>query len=73
MDSTSFELGRQLFKRIGEQQAARLPVLIAGDCADFAAYKFQAGYLTGLNDVIRWLEEINLADDERGSPFARAS
>jgi len=70
MDATSFELGRQLVKRVQEQQAARLPPMVAGNCADFGAYKFQAGYLTGLNDVLRWLQEINLADDNRGSPFA---
>jgi len=71
MDATSIEIGRLITKAVQDARDARQPVLIA-QATEFGTLKFNAGYLTALNDVLRWLEEINL-EDQKGSPFGRAA
>jgi hypothetical protein len=69
MDATSNFLGRKLLERLREKEAVLQPILLAGRAQDFADYKQRAGYLEGLRDAIRWIEEISLEDERR--PNAR--
>jgi hypothetical protein len=47
-----------LERKIKEAMDKRGNALVAGECDDYAAYKFEVGYLTGMNDALALAEEI---------------
>lgn len=65
MDAASVYIARKLVERIEEKREEMTRPLILGQAADFADYKDRAGYLRGLADALRWLEEIRFDDEER--------
>ncbi len=63
MDAISVWLGRELKKRLVEQDAILGAVVTGGSVADYAHYKFICGQLNAYRKVAEW---INDADpDER--------
>lgn len=65
MDAASVFALRKLIERIEEKQREMTKPLILGQAIDFADYRQRAGFLAGLADVRRWIEEISLEDEER--------
>jgi hypothetical protein len=74
MDATSIFVARKLVELIEAKQKEMLRPLIQGAATDYPDYKKRAGYLAALEDVIKWIGEINAEEDDQGrGPFARAS
>lgn len=73
MDASSIFVAKKLTEMIEQKQTEMLRPLIRGLAADYSDYKKRAGYLEALGDVLRWMQEINAEDDDRGGHFARAS
>jgi len=48
-----------LKKKIENAMQTRVATLVTGVPEDYAAYKFEVGYLTGLNDVLALCEETD--------------
>jgi hypothetical protein len=67
MDAASVFLGRELMKRMEEQKGKQTEMVLIGACRDYADYKGKVGYLKGLTDCLKWIEEISLG----GSSHAR--
>lgn len=65
MDSASLYFGRRLMDMIQEKQAEMRKPLLQGQAIDYPDYRARAGYLTGLADVVRWMESITLEDEEK--------
>ncbi len=50
---------------IEEKQAEMRKPLLEGRAIDYPDYRARAGYLTGLADVVKWMKEITLKDEEK--------
>ncbi len=47
-----------LRKRIAEVRLQSAEILAGGRCADFSEYRYSVGYITGLDDVVKLIDEI---------------
>ena len=64
MDAASLYFGRKLLDRVRAKQGEMNKPLLLGQALDFPDYKARAGYLKALSDVVKWMEEIGLEDEE---------
>jgi hypothetical protein len=64
MDAFSSFLGRELTKRIEEQIAEYTKPLMEGTLTGYPEYQGRVGYLKGLRDALKFLDEIRLEDEE---------
>jgi hypothetical protein len=71
MDATSVFIGRKLTEWIDAKKAANEHVIKRGMASDFPDYKYRAGYLSALDDVLEELKHID--NEEETNHFARAS
>ena len=51
--------------KIAEVLDARLHQMAAGVCKDYSAYKEEVGYIRGLEDAIKFAEDVEREPDER--------
>jgi hypothetical protein len=65
MDAASVYFRHRLGTLIEEKQTEMMKRLMQGVAVDFADYKERAGYLKGLADVIDWMNQINMQDEQR--------
>ena len=66
MDAASLFFGRKLLDIIAAKQAEMTRVLLQGQgVIDYPDYRHRAGYLSGLADVVKWMEAITLEDDAK--------
>jgi hypothetical protein len=71
LDAASLHFGRRLMDLIREREAVRREPLLMGQATDFADYKFKAGYLRALADVVGFMDGITMEDDNKGHPAIR--
>lgn len=50
---------------IEAKQAEMQKPLLQGQAIDYPDYRARAGYLRGLADVVSWMMEITMADNEK--------
>jgi hypothetical protein len=65
MDAASLFFGRRLLELIQDKQGEMQKPLLLGQALDFPDYKQRAGYLRGLADVVKWMEDITMEDETR--------
>jgi hypothetical protein len=65
MDAASLYFGRRLMDLIREKQAEMQRVLLQGVAVDYPDYKYRSGYLRGLADVVSFMEQVSLEDDNK--------
>lgn len=56
---------RQLRLKISEVLDTSLAHLASGVCKDYAGYREEVGYLRGLNDALKFAEDLEREPDER--------
>ena len=49
--------------RLAETRATILESIADGACTDYPAYRFQCGYLRGIDDALAIMNEIEKAED----------
>jgi len=54
-----------LRKWIAETRQQSTDLLAGGRCADFSEYRYSVGYITGLDDVVKLIDQIQ-ADIQKG-------
>ncbi len=63
MDAISVWLGRELKKKLAEQEATLGGVVIGGSALDYAHYKYICGQLIAYRRVAEWIKDAD--PDER--------
>ena len=66
MDAASLYFGRRLMEMIEDKQAEMQKPLLQGQAIDYPDYRARAGYLRGLADVVSWMTQITLEDEDKG-------
>lgn len=70
MDAASVFVSRELTKRIQAKRTVLLEAMKNGVAKDYADYRERAGFLKGLDEVMKWFEEIKFEDEAHG-PFGQ--
>ena len=65
LDAASLYFGGKLMEIIRAKQAEMSKPLLLGQAIDFGDYKARSGYLKGLADVVDWMGQIGMEDEER--------